>query len=459
MLTNSAFNALLKTIEEPPPYIIFIFATTELHKVPATIKSRCQQFNFRLIPLETIRDILKVTCEEMSIEAEDEALFWIAKESTGSLRDAYTLFDQVASFSGAHIQSQLIRDKLGLVGLDKLNALAETCTAGNTAEAFALIDSILEAGVATEQFVIDLAGYYRSLLLLKNGIAREALLGSRADRFSQAAREKLDSFHLEQALSLLLDLYRNIRYSVSPRFELETVIAKLCRLDSWVSPQELRTAISGVRDVLGRNSGAGGGTARPLAGPEPKGAPETVQDNREGPDFGRPGALTEEFKRQMAARAASERTPAAGTAAGRPASERTVVEQALVVPAPEKQAAAAPPARDSLTELREGAIRSLSQVRGILTSGLEKSLPWRWEGQTLIIPMRDSLAAQLLRNDIPLIRQVLEDLRGSPVFFEVTEEAGNGSLKKEELDPRVALVLRVFRGTVVKNNMEKSDEH
>ncbi|MDR3060287.1 MAG: DNA polymerase III subunit gamma/tau, partial [Prevotella sp.] len=116
MLTNNAFNALLKTIEEPPEYIVFIFATTEVHKVPATIRSRCQQFNFRLIPIETIQKILKDTCAEMGIEAEDEALFWIAKESTGSLRDAYTLFDQVASFSDGHIREQLIRDKLGLVG-------------------------------------------------------------------------------------------------------------------------------------------------------------------------------------------------------------------------------------------------------------------------------------------------------------------------------------------------------
>ncbi|MDR1618279.1 MAG: DNA polymerase III subunit gamma/tau, partial [Treponema sp.] len=130
MLSNSAFNALLKTIEEPPPRVIFIFATTELHKVPATIKSRCQQFAFRLIPVETIRDILRDICGEMKVEAEEEALFWIARESTGSLRDAFTLFDQVISFSAGHIRSALIREKLGLVGFDKLNDLAEACAAG-----------------------------------------------------------------------------------------------------------------------------------------------------------------------------------------------------------------------------------------------------------------------------------------------------------------------------------------
>jgi DNA polymerase-3 subunit gamma/tau len=318
MLSNSAFNALLKTIEEPPPYIIFIFATTELHKVPATIKSRCQQFSFRLIPIEIIRKILKETCGEMQIQAEDEALFWIAKESTGSLRDAYTLFDQVVSFSDGSIRAQLIRDKLGRVGLDTLNALGEACADGNPAGAFAIIDDILDSGVALEQFVIYMAGYYRSLLLLKNGVTRESLLGYSPDRFSPKVPEALDSIRLERALSLLLDLYRDIRYSVSPRFELETVISKLCWLEKWVSPVELRSAVAGAQDVLG-NRVPEGGIGGPLAGPEPKQAPAnftpdpgTGSEKRDSEVSGspfddtinlnKPGAFTEGFKRFIAAK-------------------------------------------------------------------------------------------------------------------------------------------------------------
>ncbi|MBO4547344.1 MAG: DNA polymerase III subunit gamma/tau, partial [Treponema sp.] len=120
MLSTSAFNALLKTIEEPPEYIIFIFATTELQKVPATIKSRCQQFNFRLVPIEKIKEMLAAAAAELNIQADDEAIYWIARESTGSMRDAYTLFDQVAAFSESHITYEKIRDKLGLVGTDRL---------------------------------------------------------------------------------------------------------------------------------------------------------------------------------------------------------------------------------------------------------------------------------------------------------------------------------------------------
>jgi DNA polymerase-3 subunit gamma/tau len=301
MLSNSAFNALLKTIEEPPPYIVFIFATTELHKVPATIKSRCQQFAFKLIPIETIKRLLSETCAELSIEAEDEALFWIARESTGSLRDAYTLFDQVASFSDGCIRTALIREKLGLVGFDNLNTLAETCAGGDTGAAFSLLDRIIENGVSIEQFIIDIAGFYRSLLLLKSGVTKESLLGYSPERFSQKALAALDLPRLEQALKVLLETYRSIRYSVSPRFELETTLAELCALPKWVSQDDLRTAIEGLRSVCGMTA-VEAETSAATAVPLP---------NKEL-------SFSDEFKRRIAARESSGagRTVESGRPAG-----------------------------------------------------------------------------------------------------------------------------------------------
>ena len=122
MLSTSAFNALLKTIEEPPEYIIFIFATTELQKVPLTIRSRCQQFKFKLISQPLIMECLRSASEDIGIKADEDALFWIAKESTGSMRDAYTLFDQVAAFSGDHITLQKIREKLAIAGFSAISS-------------------------------------------------------------------------------------------------------------------------------------------------------------------------------------------------------------------------------------------------------------------------------------------------------------------------------------------------
>jgi DNA polymerase III subunit gamma/tau len=306
MLSGSAFNALLKTIEEPPPYIVFIFATTELHKVPATIKSRCQQFNFRLIPVETIQGILKKVCGEMGITAEDDALFWIARESTGSMRDAFTLFDQVVSFSAGNIRGELIREKLGITGLEKLNALADMFAGNDAPGAFALTGEILDSGVSIEQFVIDLAGYFRSLLLLKNGVTRESLLGYRPALFSAKALETFDSVRLEQALDLLLDCYRNIRYSVSPRFELETAVSKLSWLSRWISPTELGEAVENARSVFGNAVVRQRQTAPATPAASDIKSASTARaagmtDNPPRPQS-KSGSLSEEFKRMLAAK-------------------------------------------------------------------------------------------------------------------------------------------------------------
>jgi len=308
MLSGSAFNALLKTIEEPPPYIVFIFATTELHKVPATIKSRCQQFNFRLISIETIQEILKKICAENNIHAEEEALFWIARESTGSMRDAFTLFDQVVSFSEGSIKSSLIREKLGIIGIEKLNALSEACAANDASSAFALTGEILDSGVAIEQFVIDLTGYYRSLLLLKNGITRESLLGFRPALFSAKVLETYDSVHLEQAMDILLDCYRNIRSSVSPRFELEASVSKLVWLSKWVSPSELKEAIDDARRVLGNSGGASSGVSRQSVNKPTHNEPEknTSTGSQNAPEDASTAnegrSLVSEFQKMVAAK-------------------------------------------------------------------------------------------------------------------------------------------------------------
>jgi len=305
--------------------VVFIFATTELQKVPATIRSRCQQFNFRLVSVDAITALLRDACKEMGIQAEDEALFWIARESTGSCRDAYTLFDQVVSFSDGHIRTELIREKLGLVGLEKLNEFAEACAAGDFFLSLSLIDSLLSSGVAVETFVTDLAGYYHNLLLLKAGVTRETVLGYPPSRFSKAVLEKYDTVRLARAGELLFELHRDIRYSVSPRFELETLASKFCWLEKWISPEEMGAAVTEARQTLG-------GPGRPLAAGLPSGAPELPSPAKvesEAPfhnfsspsarpaapsEFsGAPGSLSEEFKRYMASRTNPRQNPGANS--------------------------------------------------------------------------------------------------------------------------------------------------
>ena len=230
MLSQSAFNALLKTIEEPPEYVVFIFATTETQKVPATIRSRCQQFNFQLIPLETIKGLLAQAASEMNIAAEDEALFWIAREATGSMRDAYTLFDQVVAFSNGKITIEGIREKLGLVGVDRINSIMEDVLARNQSGSLDKIHDLLAKGVSIEQIIKDFTEYFRSLLLIRKGVKSGNVLGEQVSSFPQAIRDAFNEEQLEAALDMFLNLYRDIRYSLNPRFELELAISKLSRL-------------------------------------------------------------------------------------------------------------------------------------------------------------------------------------------------------------------------------------
>ena len=283
MLSTPAFNALLKTIEEPPPYVIFIFATTELQKVPATIKSRCQQYNFRLVAIDKVKQCLADAAAELNVQADDEALFWIARESTGSMRDAYTLFDQVVAFSDGHITYEKIRDKLGLVGIDRLNTIFEACVAGQTDSVINLLDEFLQGGVSIEQLISNSADYLRSLLLIKNGVKKEALLGNSPERYSAAVLNAWNPIQIERALSIYLQLYRDIRYSLSPRYELELAFSRLCWIGQYVSNIEVKKAIDAAQALLagaaqpGQTAVAAPRTTQPAPAPQMPPVPQPVQ--------------------------------------------------------------------------------------------------------------------------------------------------------------------------------------
>ncbi len=253
MLSTSAFNALLKTIEEPPSYVLFIFATTETHKVPATIRSRCQQFHFQLIPLETIKQVLKTNAEEIGVKAEDDALFWIAKESTGSMRDAYTLFDQILSFSDGHITLESILQKLGIAGVDSINTLMTHIVEEDSKQSMLLLDEILSSGVSVEQCIKDITSYIRVLLLVKRNITNESILGMQLSSIDTRVLETYNDEQLEAALHMFLQLYKDVRYSLSPRFELELAVSRLITLKQMMSSSRLVKHIQDLKLSLTDN--------------------------------------------------------------------------------------------------------------------------------------------------------------------------------------------------------------
>lgn len=414
MLSNSAFNALLKTIEEPPPYIVFIFATTEIHKVPATIRSRCQQFNFRLIPTEKIKEILAKTAEEYAVKAESDALYWIAKEATGSLRDAYTLFDQVLSFSDKDITLEKIRDKLGLVGMDRINEIGEMFASGNAAGALSLTDDALSSGVSIEQFVTDLAEYFRNILFLKLGIQKESVLGMRPDRFSSSVVETFSEEQIEAAIEILLDLYRNLRYSINQRFELELTVSRLARLSSYISTRRMQEEIREMKNSLTRRGGV----------PVP------------------PVERTRNAARQEAGPAARETmSPEVSGSGGKPDGEVAAKTQGFTFGKAE----------------RERLLEALKKEKLALAAVLEKAVSFIPEEGKLTITFENSYSANVVKQDIHLVSEHIQAIVKSPLTIIIrTEEAKKTAVQNEEegtvTDQQVDLVKKIFRGEVVKGD-------
>ncbi|MEO6456723.1 MAG: DNA polymerase III subunit gamma/tau [Chloroflexia bacterium] len=171
MLSVSAFNALLKTLEEPPPHTSFILATTEVHKVPATVASRCQRFDFRRIPLSAMLARLQFVCEQEGIEAETAALELVARQATGSLRDALSLLDQLRVYSDEGITLRAVQDMLGASGSEEVAQFVDTLTTGDLATGLRQINRILDDGLDLRQFNRQLVEHLRGLMLVKTGAA------------------------------------------------------------------------------------------------------------------------------------------------------------------------------------------------------------------------------------------------------------------------------------------------
>jgi DNA polymerase-3 subunit gamma/tau len=169
MLTTEASNALLKTLEEPPPHVIFVLATTEPHKIPATIGSRCQRFDFRRIPLEAAVDRLAYVCEQEKITCPREALELIARSATGSMRDAINMLEQVVDYHGRDLTVEMVQSGLGLTGDARSSDLGRIVLKGDLGDGLALIASVRDDGLDLRQFQREVVSYLRQLLLVAAG--------------------------------------------------------------------------------------------------------------------------------------------------------------------------------------------------------------------------------------------------------------------------------------------------
>lgn len=242
MLTKGAFNALLKTLEEPPEFVIFIFATTEPQKIPETIQSRCQRYDFRRISTEQIAAQLEKICTAEQIPFEKSALSLIARRGDGSMRDALSILDQVFSFCKDRITERDVRDVLGLVELEIYCAIMEAAVEKKPAQALQIVEQVLERGFDLSEFIVGYQEYVRSLLFSRMpGMADVSKTEGQQEQ--QSAYADIASHFSEGDLLRIAEILRkaesDIRWSAFPRFVVETALVKIVYLDSTVTVQQI----------------------------------------------------------------------------------------------------------------------------------------------------------------------------------------------------------------------------
>jgi DNA polymerase-3 subunit gamma/tau len=246
MLSKSAFNALLKTLEEPPKNVIFIFATTEPQKIPATIHSRCQRFDFRRIATEQIAGRLEHICKAENIAYDRAALMLIGRKAEGSMRDGLSLLDQVYSYSQDKIDETAVRSALGIIGNDIYDTIMAAIASKNPGPALSVVEDILSRGFDLGEFTGGLLDYLRTMLFCR---IPDILDNPRIDLASSAtdALKKHASAFSEATLLRMAEIVRRaeneLKWSAFPRFSIELMLIKLVHLDETVSIESLLTAI------------------------------------------------------------------------------------------------------------------------------------------------------------------------------------------------------------------------
>ena len=236
MLTPEAFNALLKTLEEPPEHVKFIFATTAPHKIPLTIISRCQRFDFRRISISDITKHLKKILKAEKVKAADDALFAIARNASGSMRDAESVLDQLISFSEGEIKSDDVDALLGLVDQETFLNLGKTIIENDTVSALTVVDRIINEGKDIDQFVISWQQYWRDVLMMKMGSAGLVELPEPSRKQLAEQADKLSEDNIFRIMEILSRTAQVLRRSASSRIPVEIAVAELTQAGTSFTP-------------------------------------------------------------------------------------------------------------------------------------------------------------------------------------------------------------------------------
>ena len=457
MLSTNAFNALLKTLEEPPPHVVFIMATTELHKVPDTILSRCQQFEFRQIQTEKIFQRLRVIATDEGVTVSDGALRDIARAAAGSMRDAQSAFDQVIAFSGAEVREEDVIAALGLVSTNLLDRVTEAIAAQEGATLLDLVEELASRGYDLRNFARELMGWLRHLLVVKSGITSPEVLGvsdvevgrlrELSVRFSE--EDLVRSFHL------LATVEKEIKDSPYPRFALEVGLYKLIHTLRLRPLHEMIARLEGLEARLNSAGGSAGATSgavstgsssRSSPVPPPKSIKKSPAVIDEPPEFGDFNPFEEAVSSEMDEPEPRKqyRAPAPAARSKAASSEEPVI---AVARAPEVESICA-----ELDKLN----------RGLLLTALEEAQSIEYaDGRLSVTFGSEGVFAARVRDSQSFFRELGQRLFNQPMRIEVRlNEQAVGAVDQakqtEELlreralkNPTVRMFLEKFSGEIV----------
>ena len=474
MLSTSSYNALLKTIEEPPSRVVFIMATTERHKVPETILSRCQQFEFRTIAGARIFERLRLIADAEKISIPDDALREIARSGEGSMRDAQSAFDQVISYAGSTIKKEDVELALGVAGADILIRVVNGIANHQPAEALAVVDDVVMRGHDLRNFCRDLLAHFRDLLvskvsgseeLLESAICDRDELGRQAALFSEA--DLVRFFHSLAETETLLKTAAHPRYQLEiglvklmemRRLEsLNQLLERLTALEESVRTGKVPTGSSGPMASRGSASAASAGAKPPAAASVSRSTPATSASSSSA---GETGA-------GMSKTAASS-----GAAAGSYSAAATKTALTNEVGGPGLSEADTAPG----SELEQIKTALGTRRKMLLVTALDAARQASIEGNELCLEFapetrhfRDTLAKS---DNVKTLREVCKEITGrdlgvrflivdpqasaasvaddAPPSKEETERRDKQSLREQaEKDPTVQQMLKTFRGEIV----------
>lgn len=282
MLSIGAFNALLKTLEEPPSYVIFILATTEVHKIPITILSRCQRYDFKRITIDTISDRLRELTEKEQVQIEEKAVRYIAKTADGSMRDALSLLDQCIAFHfGQELTYDKVLDVLGAVDTEVFSKMLRIILEGNVTGAIGLLEEIIMQGRELTQFISDLTWYLRNLLLIKTADGIEDIIDVSTENLVRLKEEAqmAENDVIMRYIRVLSELSGQIRYASQKRIMAEMGLIKLCRPSMETDTQSLADRIRQLEDKLEK----GNFSVMPMSGQSEVNAVKEKEQTRQAP--------------------------------------------------------------------------------------------------------------------------------------------------------------------------------